>query len=135
VSLTVSDHNDRLESRALAGAGLPLDGLDLHDLVLELVLEEVVDDLGLLDRKRMEVDFFYGGDVAAENKSSELRLGLPTFLPLLIATAARATASATTTPTTATAIPGPAAAPLARPSSAYTAAAAFAWGFRRSSRH
>jgi hypothetical protein len=54
VALRVSDNNDGLESRTLTGTGLLLDGLDLHDLVLELG-EEEVDDLVLLDGQRVEV--------------------------------------------------------------------------------
>ena len=54
----VSNSDERLEARALTSRGLLLDGHDLHDLVLELVLEEVVDDLGLLDRDGEEEDFF-----------------------------------------------------------------------------
>ena len=45
----------RLETCALTGTGLLLDGLDLHDLILELWQEEV-DDLVLLDWQRVQVD-------------------------------------------------------------------------------
>ena len=54
VSLGVTDDDDGLEAGALTGTGLLLDGLDLHDLVLELG-EEEVDDLVLLDGERVEV--------------------------------------------------------------------------------
>lgn len=54
VALGVTNDNDGLETGALTGTGLLLDGLDLHDLVLELGQEEV-DDLVLLDGERVEV--------------------------------------------------------------------------------
>ena len=54
VALGVTDDNDSLEAGTLTGTGLLLDGLDLHNLVLELG-EEEVDDLVLLDGERVEV--------------------------------------------------------------------------------
>lgn len=54
VALRVADDDDGLEAGTLTGTGLLLDGLDLHDLVLELG-EEEVDDLVLLDGERVEV--------------------------------------------------------------------------------
>ena len=36
VTLRVANDDDGLEARALTGTGLLLDGLDLHDLILEL---------------------------------------------------------------------------------------------------
>lgn len=54
VALGVTNDDDGLEAGTLTGTGLLLDGLDLHDLVLELG-EEEVDDLVLLDGERVEV--------------------------------------------------------------------------------
>lgn len=54
VALGVTDDNNGLEAGTLTGTGLLLDGLDLHDLILELGQEEV-DDLVLLDGQRVEV--------------------------------------------------------------------------------
>jgi hypothetical protein len=54
VALGVTDDNDSLEAGTLTSTGLLLDGLDLHDLVLELG-EEEVDNLVLLDGERVEV--------------------------------------------------------------------------------
>jgi hypothetical protein len=54
VTLGVTDDDDGLEAGTLTGTGLLLDGLDLHDLVLELGQEEV-DDLVLLDGERVKV--------------------------------------------------------------------------------
>ena len=45
VALGVTNDDNGLEAGALTGTGLLLDGLDLHDLILELG-QEVVDDLG-----------------------------------------------------------------------------------------
>ena len=53
VTVEVAHGDVGLEARALAGRRLLLDGLDGHNLVLELARgrgEEVVDDLVLLDR-------------------------------------------------------------------------------------
>lgn len=54
VALGVTDDDDGLETSALTGTGLLLDGLDLHDLILELGKEEI-HDLVLLDGERVEV--------------------------------------------------------------------------------
>ena len=54
VALRVTDDDDGLEAGTLTGTGLLLDGLDLHDLILELGQEEV-NDLVLLDGERVEV--------------------------------------------------------------------------------
>ena len=54
VAVGVTNEDDSLEAGTLTGTGLLLDGLDLHNLVLELGKEEV-DDLVLLDGERVEV--------------------------------------------------------------------------------
>ena len=54
VTLGVTNDDDGLEAGTLTGTGLLLDGLDLHDLILELG-EEEVDNLVLLDGERVEV--------------------------------------------------------------------------------
>jgi hypothetical protein len=68
VALGVTDDNDGLEAGTLTGTGLLLDGLDLHNLVLQLGKEEV-DDLVLLDGERVEV--------AVNCQSLSLALWLP----------------------------------------------------------
>jgi hypothetical protein len=63
VALGVTDDDDGLETGTLTGTGLLLDGLDLHDLVLELGQEEV-DDLVLLDGQGVEVAAAVSFDVS-----------------------------------------------------------------------
>ena len=63
VTLAITDGNECLETGALTGAGLLLDGHDLHHFILELG-QEGVDDLVLLDGQREEVDLLHGLDLA-----------------------------------------------------------------------
>lgn len=91
VTIEVTDGDERLETCALTGAGLLLDGHDLHDFILELG-EEGVDDLVLLDGEREEVDLLHGLDLAALHETSELGDGDPFLLLILAASSARATA-------------------------------------------
>jgi hypothetical protein len=97
VTLGVTDDNDGLEAGTLTGTGLLLDGLDLHDLVLELGQEEV-DDLVLLDGERVEVavccqskiptsspppvnvHLLHALDLASLYETAELGNGLPFLL-------------------------------------------------------
>ena len=58
MTITVSNHDERLKSGALTGTGLLLDGHDLHHLILQLGADKVVDDLRLLDGKGEQVDLF-----------------------------------------------------------------------------
>ena len=101
VASHVTDGNDGLEAGALTGLGLLLDGDDLHHIVLELVLgtlDELVNDLGLLDRDGVSVDFLKGLDVVGLNQSSELSLRDP-FILGGTATATWASTSSTATTT------------------------------------
>ena len=68
VAVGVTDEDDSLEAGTLTGTGLLLDGLDLHNLVLQLGKEEI-DDLVLLDGERVEV--------AVNCQSLSLALRLP----------------------------------------------------------
>jgi magnesium-transporting ATPase (P-type) len=99
VAVVVTDGNERLETRALTGRGLLLHRHDLHDLILELRLQEVVHDLALFDWEREEVDLLERRDLAFLYQTSELGH----WHPLLVVVAATATATtAATTATTAT---------------------------------
>lgn len=71
VTSRVTDDDDGLESCTLTGAGLLLDGLDLHDFVLE-GWEEEVDDLVLLDWEGVEVDFLHGLYLSGLDETTEL---------------------------------------------------------------
>lgn len=76
VTLGVTDDNNGLETGTLTSTGLLLDGLDLHDLILELRQEEV-DNLVLLDGQRVQVDLLHAGDLAGLDETAELGDGLP----------------------------------------------------------
>ena len=63
------------ESSSLASRRLLLNGLDGHDLVLELASgrgEEVVDDLVLLDRHRVKEDLLERANAALLYEAAEL---------------------------------------------------------------
>lgn len=94
VARGVPDRHEGLEAGALAGAGLLLHRHDLHDLVLELVLEEVVDDLRLLDGDGEEEDLLNAADLPLLHQTAELGDGDPDVLvPAGPASAAPSTAS------------------------------------------
>jgi hypothetical protein len=99
VALGVTNDDDGLEAGALTGTGLLLDGLDLHNLILELG-QEVVDNLVLLDGQGVQVDLLHAVDLASLHKTAELGDGLPLLLVGLAAAASTATATATTAVTT-----------------------------------
>lgn len=103
VAVLVTNNDDGLEARALTGARLTLHGRDLHDLILELVLEEVVNDLRLLDRQGVQVDLLEVLDLAVLHEATELGHGGPGAL--VATTASTAATTATTTVTVSTAVP------------------------------
>src|SRR5690606_13645620 len=78
----------------------------LHNLILQL-RQEVVDNLVLLDRERVEVDLLHALDLAELNETAELGDRLPFLLLALASTAASTapstSASAVTSTTTITA--------------------------------
>lgn len=76
VTVEVTDGDEGLETGALTGLGLLLDGHNLHDLVLE-VREEEVDDLVLLDGEREEVDLLHGLDLSVLHETTEFGDGNP----------------------------------------------------------
>jgi hypothetical protein len=100
VALRVTNDDNGLETGTLTGTGLLLDGLDLHDLILELG-QEVVDDLVLLDRERVKVDLLHAVDLAGLYETTELGHGLPLLLLRLAATTATTASTSTTTVTAA----------------------------------
>ena len=53
VAVVVADHHEGLEAGSLTGAGLLLDGHDLHHLVLQGGAHQRVNDLVLLDWERV----------------------------------------------------------------------------------
>lgn len=93
VTVGVTNDNNSLESGSLTGSGLLLDGLDLHDLILENG-EELVNNLVLLDGEGVEVDLLHGLDVSGLDESAELGDGNPSLL-LVLSSSASATSATT----------------------------------------
>mmetsp|Transcript_14999 Transcript_14999/g.41739 ORF Transcript_14999/g.41739 Transcript_14999/m.41739 type:complete len:314 (-) Transcript_14999:40-981(-) len=102
VSVGITNCHKGLEASALTGRGLLLDRHDLHDLVLELVLEEIVDDLGFLDGDGKQKDLLDGGNLSLLDQTSELGYGDPDVL-VASSSSAAATASATASSSASTA--------------------------------
>jgi len=102
VAVLVTDDNNGLEASSLTGLGLLLDRDDLHDFVRKgLLLEEFIDDLGLLDGDGVGVNFLEGLDLASLDESAKLGLGNPFILGRTTTAWAIATATATTAATSA----------------------------------
>jgi len=79
VTFGITDKDDSLESGSLTGSSHLLDGLDLHDFFLELILEESINDLMLFNRERESVDFFDFLNVSLVDESTKLGDGSPFF--------------------------------------------------------
>ena len=82
MALVVTNGDAGLKAGPLTGTGLLLDWLDLHDLILELLTEKVVDNFWFLDWDGMKIDLLDGLDTAREDKTTELGLWLPATLAL-----------------------------------------------------
>jgi len=93
MSRGISDSNEGLEASTLTGRTLLLHRHDLHDLVLELVLQEVVNDLGLLHGDGEEEDLLDGSDLALLYETAELGDGSPNVLVTVSASASAAPAA------------------------------------------
>lgn len=113
MAILVTNHDKRLETRTLTSSCLFLHWHDLHNFVLELRAQKLVDDLVLLDWERVQVDFLNLLDFSIFYQAAELRNRHPLFFVALAAGASRgaiasattgssSTFTATTTPTTAT---------------------------------
>lgn len=101
-TVEVSHNDEGLEASPLTGASLLLDGHDLEDLVLESA-EEVVDDLVLLDRERVQVDLFEFVHLSGLDKATQLGGWHPgLFFIALVATLATPAATRTSTSTAST---------------------------------
>jgi hypothetical protein len=73
VSITVTDDDEGLESGPLAGAGLFLNGHDLHNFVLELgSWQKSVDDLIFLDGDGEQIDVLKSLDLIFLDEAAEL---------------------------------------------------------------
>ena len=83
VTSHITNGNNSLKAGSLTGLSLLLDGDNLHHIILELVLSalnELVDDLGLLDRDGVGVDLLKRLDHVSLDQSSELGLWDPFVL-------------------------------------------------------
>eukprot|EP01083_Nonionella_stella_P053282 140985_1 len=94
VSVTISKGNESLETGTLSGRRLLLNRHDLHNLIVQLLLEEVVDNLGLLDGNGEEEDLLEGCNLSFLDETSKLGDGGPSGL--LTGTSASASSSAST---------------------------------------
>jgi len=98
VTVVITDNDPGLEAGLLTGRRSLLHGADLHNLILELVAKEVVDDLSLLDREREEEDVIEGLDLLVLHETTELGARNPLLLLVTATTASTArTARATAT--------------------------------------
>lgn len=79
VSVVVSNDDEGLETGALTGTGLLLNGHDLHHFFFQVILlgVEGINDFIFLDRKRMLIDFLERGNVTGLNEATELGNGSP----------------------------------------------------------
>mmetsp|Transcript_27592 Transcript_27592/g.50287 ORF Transcript_27592/g.50287 Transcript_27592/m.50287 type:complete len:291 (-) Transcript_27592:72-944(-) len=94
VSGAISDSNESLETSTLTSGTLLLHRHDLHDFVLKFVLQEVVDNLGLLNRDGEEEDLLDGADLALLYETSKFGDGSPHVLITVSASSATAASSA-----------------------------------------
>jgi len=99
VALGITNNDDGLESGTLTSTSLFLDGLDLHNLILQLRQEEI-HNLVLLDGQRMQIDLLHGLDLPLLHQPTQLGDRLPLLLLVLVRAPTRPTASAATAPIT-----------------------------------
>ena len=81
----VSNDGVGFEAGSLTGLGLLLDGLDLHDLLLDVLTQEGINDFLLLDGDGESEDIVNIVDFLALDQSAELGDGFPLdffFLPV-----------------------------------------------------
>merc|ERR1719223_1843736 len=99
VSIVVSKSNECLKTGTLTCTTLLLNRHDLHNLILKLILQEVINDLSLLDWKREEEDLLDRLDLTLLHETAELGDWGPAsfFSSITAATASTATSPAATT--------------------------------------
>jgi hypothetical protein len=98
----ITDGNEGLETSTLTSRRLLLHRHDLHDLILKLVLQEEINDFGLLDGKRKEKDLLDGSNLLFLYQTSELGDGSPNVL-LVAATTTSSSSASTASSATASA--------------------------------
>jgi len=97
VAVVVTDGNKGLETCALTGTGLLLDGHNLQNLILQLRPQERVDDLGFFDGKGEEIDLLQSPDFLVLDEPAQFGDWDP--LSLFLTAASTATSSAATSAT------------------------------------
>jgi len=80
MSSGISNGDKGLETCTLTGRRLLLDGHDFHNLILELVLKEVINNLGLLDGKGKEENLLNGSNLLFLYQASKFGNGNPDVL-------------------------------------------------------
>ena len=108
VTSLVTNGDDGLETGSLTGLRLLLNRDDLHHIILQLgarllLLNEFVDDAGLLDGDRVSVDLLETLDLVVLDETAELGLGDPFVLGGSTTAWATAVTTATATEASATA--------------------------------
>ncbi len=103
VAVGITDSDVALEAGALTGSGLLLDRHDLHDLILQGITEQGVDDLVFLDWEGEQEDLFDALDLSVLDQTTKLGDRSPLVL-LLALWSARTTTTATATFTVTTSV-------------------------------
>lgn len=94
VTVTITNDDNSTEAVALTGTSLLLNRLDLHDLIFK-IRDKLVDDLSLLDWKRVGIDLLEGVDLASLHETAKLGDGFPSLL-FTASTSGTTTSGATT---------------------------------------
>jgi len=100
VTIVITDGDEGLKPGTLTGTSLLLDGHDLQNFVLQLWSQERVDNLGLFDGKREEVDLLQSPDLLVLDETAQFGDWDPFALLLATATASAATTTASAAITT-----------------------------------
>jgi hypothetical protein len=97
VSIGITNSNEGLETSTLTSRTLLLNGHDLHNLILKLILQEIIDNLGLLYGDGEEEDLLNGSNLALLDETSELGDGDPgVFVTSTLTSTATSASSAAT---------------------------------------
>mmetsp|Transcript_26663 Transcript_26663/g.38985 ORF Transcript_26663/g.38985 Transcript_26663/m.38985 type:complete len:363 (+) Transcript_26663:42-1130(+) len=100
----ITDGNKGLETSTLTSRGLLLDRHNLHDFVLQLFLQKVINNFCLLDWERIQKDFFNRRNLAFLDQPSQFGNGDPNiFIGTTTSTTATTAAASSTTTTASTA--------------------------------
>jgi len=105
VTVRVTNTHEGFESGTLTGAGLFLDGHNLHYFVFQTFTEKVFYNLVLLDGQREQENIFQALNLASFDQTAKLGDGHPfTFVTITTTTTTASTIAATTSTTIAATI-------------------------------